>query len=182
MDVRLRNTELYLDGFIDKMIDFTRLELDRSRDRGGLSSKINDLGALSQSLKKSIDKKGGLFSMTGLDYAHAVDSGTSGGSFPNLDKLVGWVSRKVTTLKDHKGNSIPRTEKNLKRVAYAIGSSIQRNGIKATNFLSIIVEQKMNELISELPEQVVVDVQENLEDIMLKAGYVKKGNTYELKG
>lgn len=182
MDIKLKNTEIYLEGLIEDMIEFTKSELDRSRERGGFSSPITDLGNLANSLKKAIDKPNGEFNMEGLSYAHAIDDGTDGGYRPPLDKMVGWVSRKVKTLKDASGKkTLDRTESNLKSVAYRISTKIFLRGIRKTDYLSSIAK-KYNDLISEnISGHLVEDVLEDLDTIMLNAGYIRKGNTYELK-
>lgn len=181
MDIELKNTEAYLEGLIEDMIEFTKSELDRSRERGGFSSPITDLGNLANSLKKAIDKPNGEFNMEGLSYAHAIDDGTDGGYRPPLDKMVGWVSRKVKTLKDAEGKTLKRTESNLRSVAYAISTKIFLRGVNKTDYLSSIAK-KYNDLISEnISGHLVEDVLEDLDTIMLDAGYIRKGNTYELK-
>jgi len=181
MDIKLKNTEIYLEGLIEDMIEFTKSELDRSRERGGFSSPITDLGNLANSLKKAIDKPNGEFNMEGLSYAHAIDDGTDGGYRPPLDKMVGWVSRKVKTLKDAEGKTLKRTESNLRSVAYAISTKIFLRGVNKTDYLSSIAK-KYNDLISEnISGHLVEDVLEDLDTIMLDAGYIRKGNTYELK-
>ena len=181
MDIKLKNTEIYLEGLIDDMIEFTKSELDRSRDRGGFSSPITDLGNLANSLRKAIDKSNGEFNMEGFDYAHAVDDGRGAGSRPPIDKMVGWVSRKVKNLQDAKGNSLKRTESNLRSVAYAISTKIFLRGVNRTDYLSSIAK-KYNDLISEnISGHLVEDVLADLDTIMLDAGYIRKGNTYELK-
>ena len=183
MDIELKNTEAYLRGLLDDMIEFTKSELDRSRDRGGFSSPITDLGNLANSLTAVINKSGSgtEFNMEGFDYAHAVDDGTDGGYRPPLDKMVGWVSRKVKNLQDAKGNSLKRTESNLRSVAYAISTKIFLRGVNRADYLSSIAK-KYNDLISEnISGHLVEDVLADLDTIMLDAGYIRKGNTYELK-
>jgi len=181
MDIKLKNTEIYLEGLIDDMIEFTKSELDRSRDRGGFSSPITDLGNLANSLRKAIDKSNGEFNMEGFDYAHAIDDGRGEGSRPPIDKMVGWVSRKVKTLTDAGGKALDRTESNLRSVAYAISTKIYLRGVRKTDYLSSIAK-KYNDLISEnISGHLVEDVLEDLDTIMLDLGYIKKGNTYELK-
>jgi len=165
MDIELKNTEAYLEGLIEDMIEFTKGELDRSRSRGGFNAAITDLGNLANSLKKAVDKSNGEFNMEGLSYAHAIDDGTDGGYRPPLDKMVGWVSRKVKTLTDAKGKTQQRTGR----------------GINKTEYLSAIA-QKYNDLISSnISEHLVEDVLVDLDTIMIDAGYIRKGNTYELK-
>ena len=181
MDIELKNTEAYLEGLIEDMIEFTKGELDRSRSRGGFNAAITDLGNLANSLKKAVDKSNGEFNMEGLSYAHAIDDGTDGGYRPPLDKMVGWVSRKVKTLTDAKGKTLQRTESNLRSVAYAISTKIYRRGINKTEYLSAIAK-KYNDLISSnISEYLVEDVLVYLDTIMIDAGYIRKGNTYELK-
>lgn len=181
MDIELKNTEAYLEGLIDDMIEFTKSELDRSRERGGFSSPITDLGNLANSLRKAIDKSNGEFNMEGFDYAHAIDDGRGEGSRPPIDKMVGWVSRKVKTLTDAGGKTLERTESNLRSVAYAISTKIYLRGVRKTNYLSSIAK-KYNDLISEnISGHLVEDVLADLDTIMLDAGYIRKGNTYELK-
>jgi len=182
MDIELKNTEAYLEGLIEDMIEFTKGELDRSRSRGGFNAAITDLGNLANSLKKAVDKSNGEFNMEGLSYAHAIDDGTDGGYRPPLDKMVGWVSRKVKTLTDASGKkTLDITESNLRSVAYAISTKIYSRGINKTEYLSAIA-QKYNDLISSnISEHLVEDVLVDLDTIMIDAGYIRKGNTYELK-
>lgn len=95
--------------------------------------------------------------------------------------MVGWVSRKVKTLTDAGGKALDRTESNLRSVAYAISTKIYLRGVRKTNYLSSIAK-KYNDLISEnISGHLVEDVLADLDTIMLDAGYIRKGNTYELK-
>ena len=62
-----------------------------------------------------------------------------------------------------------------------IGRSISIKGIAPANFITEIVERALPEIADGITEHLTDDVLENLDTVMLDLGYIKKGNTYELK-
>ena len=66
-----------------------------------------------------------------------------------------------------------------KGIAYAISRKIGRENVQKTGFISSALNESLS-ILNKLPDSVVKDVKLNLQDILEKAGYYKKGETYNI--
>lgn len=176
---KFKNTKNYLDNSLSKkIIKILRMEINRKRARGGYTSKIAFEGKLSDSLKNKMRSNSGGFSLDieGLGYGLDLDDG---GNYPRrrppVEKILHWIKTKPVNLTDFGGRTL--TESRIKGIAYLISKKIGLHGIKPTNYLDDAIEQILLE-IDEITDPIVEDVILNIEDILLKAGYIKKGDNY----
>ena len=116
----------------------------------------------------------------GESYLQYVDEGTDGFT-PNIGALKRWIGEKPVTLKDAKGNTLPMNESNVNSLAYLIARKINREGIAPANFIGEVVERALPEIAEGIGQPLNADVTDNLDTVMNSLGYIKKGNTYELK-
>ena len=175
-------------GVAEDLKQFTSSELDRKRARvskagNSYTSEITYTGRLKDSLDIIDSSTGNKIDIVlqGLEYGNYLNEGTGGGHFPPLDQMISWVDRKIAVLKDQKGNSMPKTAKNLRSVAFVISRSIALRGISPTNYLTDIVNDKFDSIIESLTPEVAMDIEENIESILLELGYTKKGDDYVLE-
>ena len=180
MSLKLKNTEKYLKNYAKGLLDFTIKELDRNdRTRNyntqSITSAITASGSLKDSLR-IVQKKGESIlqlNLEGNSYAEQIDEGTTSTSV-SKDKLIQWIQNK-NGFKDLKGNIIKLTDtKKIDRIASLISKSLKLKGIKATNFLSDIVKLKFIEL-NNIEDIVKKDIDIDFDNILLRAGYKKKG-------
>ena len=54
-------------------------------------------------------------------------------------------------------------------------------GIQPANFIGEVVERALKEIKDSIGEPLKSDIMEDLDTFMISIGYIKKGNTYELK-
>ena len=188
MDVRLKNTEAYLKSFSERLVKMTKIAIGTNRSRtyksGTINSPINSSGSLRDSIelvKKKTRKENSIgFNIKGNQYGEQLNEGTDGGKFPNIDALVDWIKTKPVRLRDSSGKFVTATESRIKGLAFVIGRSIKENGIKKTNFLTDLINEEFKK-ISTIGEPISEDILENLDAFMESVGYIKKGDTYELK-
>lgn len=181
---KFKNTKLYLkNSFSKKLIKLITHEINRSRGRKRGSSPINYTGKLAESLTSHIETSSNGFSLNieGLEYGKYVDEGGGAGAIPPVQTIVNWIRNKpVTSLQDYKGNSVKIDEiAKVQSIAYAISRAISLKGVQPTGFLDDAIENAVDELEA-IADPLVQDIILNLEDIMLKAGYIKKGDNYIL--
>jgi|TARA_R100000479_G_scaffold172936_1_gene118134 hypothetical protein len=182
MSLKLKNTEKYLKAYSKKLFDYTVVEIarkDRTRNyqSGAITSSISASGDLQRSLRFHQSKKNYItsFNIIGNEYGEFVDEGTRR-SNPPVSKLIDWLQTKNTVLTDKKGNTINLYDlKKVKRIAYAIKKSLNRKGIKRTNYLTDIVKKEFRKL-NNIHNPVVKDIMSDLDNILKNAGYEKKGN------
>jgi hypothetical protein len=112
-----------------------------------------------------------------------VDEGTKPFS-PNVDAIKDWIRQKPVTLKDFQGNTLPRTESNIAKVAYKIGEAISLRGIAPANYIGEVVQRAFENIVEGmLPplKSLKSDVTEKLNDILTSVGYTKQGDAWVLK-
>ena len=152
MSLKLKNTEKYLKAYTKELLDITIKELDRedrvrNYNTQTITSKITASGNLKESLsivEKSSDSILQL-NIKGNDYAEDIDEGTKTTSV-SKNKLIQWINNK-NGFKDLSGNVLDLNNiKKVERIAGLISKSLKFNGIKATNFLSDIINSRINEL------------------------------------
>lgn len=166
-----KNTDKYLDGYARNiLIRFLREEIERPRDRyypsGTINSPIDSSGDLARTL--SIEKDGMTFNIMGNDYGLKVDKGTNS-TRVSLSKIQDWIKQKPVRLSDNR----PQT---LKKVASRIKGAIETRGIYPTGFIKDAVDNAIKLL--KLGEPVKKDIIENIQQILIDAGFAKKGDSF----
>ena len=187
MSLKLKNTEKYLKAYTKELLDITIKELDR-QDRvrnyntQSITSRITASGSLKESLsivEKSSDSILQL-NIKGNAYAEDIDEGTKTTSV-SKNKLIQWINNK-NGFKDLSGNVLDLNNiKKVERIAGLISKSLKFNGIKATNFLTDIINSRINEL-KNIETPITLDIESDIDNVLLKLGYKKKNNeTYTIE-
>jgi len=190
---KYKNTQTYLDNYSKKLKKLLKLEIERSRSRnyvsGSYNSPINTTGSLANSLStlEKITSNKLSYQIKGNSYALKLDEGEPQSRMPDVGGIIKWIKDKRITLADiQSGEVISLSDtKKVQRIAYFIARKIggDKNSIgtpETSGFLSKAIEESMEELDA-LGTQVGKDVSLNVRDILLKAGYIKKGENYEYK-
>jgi hypothetical protein len=187
MSLKLKNTEKYLKEYTKGLLDITIKELDkqnriRKYNSQTITSPITASGSLKESLNIVKKKSNSILHLNieGNAYGEQVDEGTSSISV-SKGKLIQWINNK-TGFKDLNGNVIDLSNtKNVARIAGLISKSLKLNGIKPTNFLTDIVNSKIIDL-KNINNPIIKDLELNVDDILIKSGYKKKGEqTYVIQ-
>jgi len=192
MSFKLKNTEIFLTNYANKLIALAKKDINEPRQRTYNSIKfgsrtinepLNSSGDLADSLilKKKLLKGGSFFqfNIDGNAYGEKVDEGTKKGTSPSVSELVSWINAKPVKLTDAKGNNLKDTAETKNRIANQIAQKINREGIKPTNFLTDLINQQLNNILGVAPE-IIKDINMNLDGFMQKLGYIKSGNTFKL--
>jgi len=180
---KFKNTKAYLDNYSKELVKLLKIEIGRNRSRSYVSGTYNSPIDASGRLKESIEAiaketdKGFSFNIMANDYAINVDQGRGQGKYPNIDNLIEWIKAKPIRIRDSKGRFVSSSDYQVRKLAYVISRKVAREGIKPTNFISDAIEDSMVKL-NKLAEAVGQDVLLNVDDILIKAGYVKKGESY----
>ena len=112
------------------------------------------------------------------DYALNVDEVRGQGKYPNIDNIIDWIRAKPVRVRDiETGRFLRATDYEVRKLAHNISRKVAREGIQPTNFITDAINQSMDKL-NKLGAAVSEDVSLNLDDILVKAGYVKKGENY----
>lgn len=174
-DIQTKNTMIFLENYADEMVSATKEEILRTRKRDyktrSVNSPINSSGSGLNSIQKVKDDDG--FDIVGNDYLEDVDEGTTS-TKATLSDLMRWVRQKPIKPQDGKLSA-----SSTKSLARKIQKSLIFNGIKRTAFLTDLVEDSLHRL-NGIEEAVADDVVDSIEDILLDAGLVKKGEKYVL--
>jgi len=191
---KFKNTKSYLDNFSQELVKLLKIEIGRSRRRKSnnpkarsTSTPIDASGNLRKSIK-SISKEQPSkisYDIESLAYGEIVDEGRRASTTPPpIKDIFQWIKDKPVRLRDLKGRIKSFTGKKggdkRRSLAFAISKSIGLYGIRPTNFISEAIEASMGKLDA-LGDSVGKDVMENVEDILLKTGYIKKGDNYEIR-
>ena len=190
---KFKNTKAYLDNYSKELVKLLKIEIGRNRTRSyssgrSYNSPIDNTGSLRESIeslaKESANGFG--FNIMANEYGLAVDKGTKQGQPPvykpttNIQDLMQWIRSKPVRIRDSKGRFVQATEYRVRGLAFVIARKIGRDGIEATGFIQDAINQSMEKL-NKLGEVVSQDVSLNLDDILIKSGYIKKGDNYILK-
>ena len=184
---KFKNTKAYLDNYSKELVKLLKIEIGRNRTRsytsGTYNSPIDATGKLKQSIeyiaKKT--KDGFKFNIMANDYAISVDKGRGQGKYPPVDDLIEWIRAKPVRIRDLKsGRFKTASDYEVRKLAHNISRKVARDGIEPTNFITDAINQSMDKL-NKLGAAVGKDVSLNLDDILVKAGYVKKGENYIIK-
>ncbi len=182
MDIKLKNTKAYLKSFMDNAkLYYKNFILNTPVTRSYGDFKLNATENLVNSLK--VVERGSdtefEFELLGNDYIHKLDEGSTSVR-ANLDDLVEWINRKPVKITpsatlESMGGATP------KNLAKLIQTSLGRKGIEAMNFLKPLYENRYSELVKNIGIPVSEDAAGLMHEILINAGYVKKGNTYTLE-
>lgn len=98
-------------------------------------------GKLHNSIDVQVNKFGSIYKVScRLDEVYKyIEEGRKPGSFPNLDAIVKWIKVKPIIPRPYKGK-LPTTN----QLAFLIGRSIKKNGIKPKPFINNTVESVHN--------------------------------------
>tara|TARA_R100000734_G_scaffold12595_1_gene9348 strand:- start:9884 stop:10453 length:570 start_codon:yes stop_codon:yes gene_type:complete len=183
---RFKNTKLFIDGFSKELIKLVKLEIDKNRTRtyasGTYNSPIKAFGKLSNSIKPLTQEKENEYSINieANSYGKYLDDNDgSPRKAPPVSEILKWLKKKTSSLKDAKGKIISLESTKAKGIAYAISRKIGRENVQKTGFISSALNESLS-ILNKLPDSVVKDVKLNLQDILEKAGYYKKGETYNI--
>jgi hypothetical protein len=186
---KFSNTKAFMASFSDKLIKLLKHEITRERQRSYSSGKsinapINSSGNLAQSLSKKFNKEedGFSFDVMGNAYGQLVnDGGIPDGTLPDLVRgIVSWMGAKPVTLNSGRTASSSMGDKATLGAANNIARSIQSIGIKPTGFIDSAIENAMDKL-NAIDDSIVKDIELNIEEILIGAGYAKKGNNFILE-
>ena len=189
MSLQLDNTKKYLAEYSKNLLELAKIEIERAdRTRNyktdSITGPINASGSLKDSLKLRGAKTTDVvysYNIIGNEYGEAVDEGTKR-STPPVQKLINWLILKNKTLVDSKKNIVQLSDlKKVKRIAYAIQKSLSIKGIQRTGFITDLVNNQFKQL-NDVYKPVVKDIEVDIDNILLKAGYKKKGkDTYTIE-
>ena len=184
---KFKNTKSYLDNYSKQLVKLLKIEIGRSRSRTyssgrNVNSPIESSGSLRDSIQSAIKegKNGFSFNIMANDYIKTVDQGRPAGSSVPIQDLIQWIKTKPIRIRDSRKQFIKVNDLVIRGIATNIARKIDREGIRATNFISEAIEDSMGKL-NLLGNSVGKDVSINLDDILLKAGYIKKGENYILQ-
>jgi len=180
MDIELKNTRAYLKGFADnELIKYFLDSYVKSRPRSsGINAKVEASGKGGDSLETKFGRNKDEINLYGEAYLQYVDEGTDGFT-PDIGALKRWIGQKPVTFKDAKGQGL--SDSKVNSLAYLIARKINRDGIAPANFIGEVVERALPEIAEGIGQPLKTDVKDNLDTVMDSLGYIKKGNTYELK-
>ena len=185
MNLKLKNTKVYLRGYTDRLIKLLKREITRSRVRTYKKSRssnypINDTGSLANSIKRLRVKntnEGFSYGTEGNSYAIPLNEEKKRNKAPRIENIISWIQSKRITLTDGgkpvSVNDLPK----VKSIAFAISRSIGEDGVKETGFINSAIEKSKSDL-NKLGSAIGKDILLNVDDILLKAGYIKKGENY----
>ena len=188
---RYRNLKKYILGYTKKLASLVKVEITRKRTREYASGRkrttaINSSGSLRDSisfeLKGSTDKKYS-FRVKGNSYAEIVDRGRkSGENVPSKADLVSWIERKKIRLRDRSGRFVDMTPKRIDLAARYMVTSIRKFGSPPTNFLQDAMDVASKRLDNVTLKTVLSeDVANNIEEILLDAGFKKQGDEFTIQ-
>ena len=194
MSFRLKNTELFLIGYANRLIRLAKLEIEKPRQRTynsikfgsrTLNEPLDSSGKLKESfvLDKKTVRKNNFFELNvkGNAYGEKVDEGTKAGTSPSVPQIISWINNKPVTLLDSNQNKLSNiTEKGKNRIANQIAQKIKREGIKPTNFLTNLVNEQFEKLAG-IENIVLKDINLDIDEFMKSIGYIKQGQTFKLK-
>lgn len=186
MLVKFKNTQAYIKNYSEQLIKLLKIEIGRNRTRkyksGTYTNPIDNTGKLRESIEaiQKIQRDGFSSQIMMNDYGVTVDQGRPIGSEPPYQDILDWIKSKPVRLRDVKGRFVAADEYRLTKLANNIRRKIGREGIKPTNFIQDAIDSSIEKL-NKLGAAVGEDVMANLDDILVKAGYVKKGEEYIIK-
>jgi hypothetical protein len=169
---KFNNTKAYMRNFSEELVRLLVLQIERTRQRGNISSPIDASGKLKASLEVKYDEQSGQFvySVLGNDYGLIVDEGRGAGKMPPINKIIEWIDAKPVTLDSLRSPSIKGSiTAQKKKLAFAIARKIGAEGTRPTGFVKQALASAMDKL--KIEEPIVQDIEENIGEILIKAGF-----------
>ena len=179
---KFKNTKAYMDSYSKELIKLLRIEIGRNRSRtyktGTYNKQIDYTGNLRRSLEAIVKQKPKSINLDikGLGYGQRIDQGLAQSKQPPLGEIVEWIKKKPISLRDSKGRFVTATDAKIRGIAFAIAKS-KLQPKQPVNFIDEAINQSMDKL-NNIGGAIAKDVEPNIEDILLKAGYIKKGENY----
>lgn len=179
---KFKNTKAYMDSYSKELIKLLRIEIGRNRSRtyktGTYNKQIDYTGNLRRSLEAIVKQKPKSINLDikGLGYGQRIDQGLAQSKQPPLGEIVEWIRKKPISLRDSKGRFVTATDAKIRGIAFAIAKS-KLQPKQPVNFIDEAINQSMDKL-NNIGGAIAKDVELNIEDILLKAGYIKKGENY----
>ena len=118
------------------------------------------------------------YPIKGNSYGEGVDEGVK--VAPLVGELIEWIRSKPVRLKDRSGSFVKLTDMKIAQVAKNIQKSIGKIGTQPTNFIDDAIEKAMSK-INSIEEPAYKDMEINIDEIMINAGYTKEGDNYIIK-
>lgn len=98
------------------------------------------------------------FEISMNEYALNVNQGRSAGKLPNLYNIQDWLRDNKTTL-----GIQDATPSKIKKVAFAIGKSIQNRGIRPYRFIDIVIDKFESRMTMDLVDAYRREIQEEID-------------------
>jgi len=183
---KFSNTKAYMNNFSERLVKALRLELRNAKQRqskyGSFTAPIESSGSLANSIDRvyKANKSGFSFNIEGNAYGKVLDEGSEGGiSDVNVSDIADWIRRKPVMLRDLRTGSVIGgvPESRVQSLANVITKKIQARGVYKASFISEAIEKMIGQL-NDIANPVVEDVNLNIDEILVRAGYVKKGNNF----
>ena len=183
MNIRLKNTKAYISSFMKDTLRYYRdFVKNKSIQRSYGNYVLNATGNLTGSFKVVEQDKGKESSTSTLSaakYIEELDKGRKAGAV-NIDALIEWINRKPVTIDSSRVKGINR-EQQVRSLAHMISNSKKIKPTKGLNFLQEMYENRYSEILKGIVDPAVGDVELNIDQILLSAGYKKKGNQYTIE-
>lgn len=170
-------------NYTKRLVKLVKIEIGRNRTRKNsrgqsYSAPIDATGSLRDSIGFELSGSGEnkySFLIKGNRYGLNIEEGK--GSRPPVEKIISWIKSKPVRLRDVKGKFITMSDANIRKAAFPIARSIKRR--TPVNFIQEAIDVSMDQLDGESLSFVMnKDVANNLEEILLRAGYRKEGNNF----
>ncbi len=188
-DIKVKNTEAFLEAYMEKLEMLVKIEIGRNRNRTypsgrTFNSPLNSTGSLLESIEFKKQKTGDAlvsFGLTGNDYALDINSGTPRSKVPSKSKIIDWItdSKKPISLRSKKGKIIRKTDKSISAVAGRINLAQKIHGIAPVPFLTDAIEDSMKHMKG-IGYEVVDDFVEEIEQFVNNLGYKVVNGKFEL--
>lgn len=176
-----------MEGYASKLMMLIRKRMntpipERSQ-RGYTNPVINNTGGSASRIQYSKEKtlNGLNIDIIGDAYLENIDSGGKPPTGAQVQDIAQWIVSKPVDYRNIKKNTISNLSKlgvNHPKVQYLarkITAKINAVGIEPTGFITKAVEEHLKNL--KLVEPVVADVRDNVEALLMEAGFDLKGKT-----
>lgn len=178
-----------MNSFSKKLVKALRLELRNAKQRqskyGTFTAPIQSSGSLANSIAAMYKSapNGFSYDIEGNAYGKELDEGSDSG-IPdvNVSDIADWIRRKPVMLRDLKTNSVMGAvpENRVRGLAQVITSKIRRRGVYKASFISEALDKMVGQLEG-ISDPIVKDVELNIEEILTGAGYIKKGDKFNIE-
>jgi hypothetical protein len=188
-NIKLKNTESFLEAYMEKLEMLVKIEIGRNRNRTypsgrTFNSPLNSTGSLLESIefkKQQTNDALTAYGLMGNDYALDINSGTSKGKVPSKAKIIDWItdSKKPINLRNKKGKIIQKTDKSISAVAGRINDAQKIHGIAPVPFLTDAIEDSMKHMKG-ISYEMVEDIVLGIEQFINNLGYKLVNGKFEL--